>query len=222
MPGPQVSYAAAIAAPLRGLRVGLLRRFYEHDVPASPEMLQMMSRAATVLRGLGCRVEDATLPAVQEYNAVGRVIIVSEAYALHEATLKTRLSDYSRVFRVRVLAGALVRAADYIAAQRRRTDLIAATAQAFEKFDVLITAPTAGTPPLLTEQRPDDGFSRPLLTTVANVAAVPSMVVCGGFTAAGLPLGLEIMGPAWGDATVLRVGHHFEQAAGTRARRPDL
>ena len=222
VPGPQVSYAAAIAAPLRGLRVGLLRRFYEHDVPASPEMLQMMSRAATVLRGLGCRVEDATLPPVQDYNAVGRVIIVSEAYALHEATLKTRLSDYSRVFRVRVLAGALVRAADYIAAQRRRTDLIAATAQAFEKFDVLITAPTAGTPPLLTEQRPDDGFSRPLLTTVANVAAVPSMVVCGGFTAAGLPLGLEIMGPAWGDATVLRVGHHFEQAAGTRGRRPDL
>jgi Asp-tRNA(Asn)/Glu-tRNA(Gln) amidotransferase A subunit family amidase len=80
------------------------------------------------------------------------------------------------------------------AAQRRRTDLIAVTAKAFEKFDVLITAPTAGTPPLLTEQRPDDGFSRPLLTTVAHVAAVRSMVVCGGFTAVGLPLGLEIMG----------------------------
>ena len=52
---------------------------------------------------------------------MGRVIISSEAYALHEATLKTRLADYSRVFRVRVLAGALIRAADYIAAQRRRT-----------------------------------------------------------------------------------------------------
>jgi aspartyl-tRNA(Asn)/glutamyl-tRNA(Gln) amidotransferase subunit A len=226
VPGPKASpkgsYAAAIATPPRGLRVGLLRRFYEHDVPAAPEMLQMMSRAAATLRSLGCRVDDATLPSVQEYNAVGRVIISAEAYALHEATLKTRLSDYSRVFRVRVLAGALIRAADYIAAQRRRTDLIAATAKAFERFDVLITAPTAGTPPLLTDQRPDDGFSRPLLTTVANVAAVPSMVVCGGFTAAGLPLGLEIIGPAWGDATVLRVGHHFEQAAGTRARRPEL
>ena len=148
------------------------------------------------------------------------MIIASEAYALHEATLKTRLSDYSRVFRVRVLAGALVRAADYIAAQRRRTDLIAMTANAFERFDALITAPTTGTPPLLTEQRPDDGFSRPLLTTVANVAAVPSMVICGGFTPAGLPLGVEIMGPAWGDATVLRVGHHLEQALGTRTRRP--
>ena len=219
---PKVSYAAAVAAPPRGLRVGLLRRYYEHDVPASPEMLQMMSRAAATLRSLGCRVEDAALPSVQEYNAVGRIIISSEAYALHENTIRTRLADYSRVFRVRVMAGALIRAADYIAAQRRRSDLIAITAKAFERFDVLITAPTSGTAPLLTEQRPDDGFARPMLTTVANVAAIPSMVVCGGFTSAGLPLGLEIMGPAWGDATVLRVGHHFEQAAGTRGRRPDV
>jgi Asp-tRNA(Asn)/Glu-tRNA(Gln) amidotransferase A subunit family amidase len=46
--------------------------------------------------------------------------------------------------------------------------------------------------------------------------------VCGGFTATGLPLGLEIMGSAWGDATVLRVGHQFEQAAGLRGQRPEL
>jgi aspartyl-tRNA(Asn)/glutamyl-tRNA(Gln) amidotransferase subunit A len=222
VPGPAVSYARAIEAPLTGLRVGLLRRFYEHDVPGSPEVLQMMARAVATLRGLGARVEDATLPPVQQFNAAGRVIICAEAYALHESTLKTRLSDYSRVFRVRVLAGALIRAADYIAAQRWRSDLIAETAQTFGKFDVLISTPTAGAAPLLTEQRPDDGFSRPLLTTVANVAAIPSLVVCGGFTATGLPLGLEIMGPAWGDATVLRVGHQFELAAGLRGRRPEL
>ncbi|HUB13434.1 MAG TPA: amidase [Acetobacteraceae bacterium] len=222
VPGPFVSYASGLDAPLKGLRVGLLRRFYEHDVPGSPEVLQMMARAASTLRSLGCRVTEASLPSVQDYNAVGRVIISAEAYALHEATLKTRLSDFSRVFRVRVLAGALIRAADYIAAQRRRTDLIAETARVFERFDVLVAPPTAGAPPPLTEQRPDDGFSRPLLTTVANVAAIPSLVVCGGFTATGLPLGLEILGPAWGDAMVLRVGHQFEQAAGLRGRRPEL
>jgi aspartyl-tRNA(Asn)/glutamyl-tRNA(Gln) amidotransferase subunit A len=222
VPGPAVSYARSIEAPVKGLRVGLLRRFYEHDVPASPEVLQMMARAAAVLRDLGARVEDASLPSVQEYNAVGRIIITSEAYALHEPTLRTRLSDYSRVFRVRALAGALIRAADYIAAQRRRTDLINETRSVFQRFDVLLSTPTAGSAPLLTEQRPDDGFSRPLLTTVANVAAIPSLVVCGGFTATGLPLGLEIMAPPWGDATALRVGHQFEQAAGLRGRRPDL
>jgi Asp-tRNA(Asn)/Glu-tRNA(Gln) amidotransferase A subunit family amidase len=46
--------------------------------------------------------------------------------------------------------------------------------------------------------------------------------VCAGFTASGLPLGLEIIGPAWGDAAVLRVGHHFEQETGTRNRRPAI
>ncbi len=219
---PHVGYAAALGAPLKGLRVGMLRRFYEHDVPATPEMRQVLARAADTLKGLGCRVDEVVLPSVHEYNAVGRVIISAEAYALHEATLKTRLADYSRAFRVRVLAGALVRAADYIAAQRRRTDLIAATVKAFERFDVLITAPTAGAAPLLNEQRPDDGFLRPLLTTVANVAAVPSIVVCGGWTAGGLPLGVEIMGPAWADATVLRVAHQFELASDTRSTRPEL
>ncbi len=219
-PLPAGGFARAIEAPVKGLRVGVLRRFFEHDAPASPEVLKMMAEAARVFRSLGCKVEDAVLPPVQDYNSVGRVIISSEAYAMHEATLRTRLADYSRVFRIRVLAGALIRAADYIVAQRRRADLIAATAEVFKRFDVLICAPVGGPAPLLAEQRPDDGFARPLVTTVANVAAVPSMVVCGGFNAAGLPLGLEIMGPAWGDAQVLRVGHHFELAAGLRGTRP--
>jgi aspartyl-tRNA(Asn)/glutamyl-tRNA(Gln) amidotransferase subunit A len=215
-------YAAGLVPPLKGLRVGVLRQFFEHDVAAAPETLQAMTNAARLFRDLGCRVEDAALPSVQEYNAVGRVIISAEAYALHEARLRLRLADYSRAFRIRVLGGALIRAADYIAAQRRRTELIAATADAFRKFDVLISTPTGGAAPLLSEQRPDDGFARPMLTTVANVAAIPSLVVCAGFTPGGLPLGLEIMGPAWGEAMVLRVGHHFEQAAGLRSTRPNL
>ncbi len=220
--GPDVGYAAAISRPVKGMRVGVLRHFYERDVPASPDVQRMMSRARATLRELGCRVEDAALPPVQEYNAVGRIIISAEAYAMHEANLKRRLSDFSRVFRVRVLAGGLLRAADYIAAQRRRTDLIAITARIFDRFDALVFPAAAGAAPLLTEQRPDDGFARPLLTTVANVAAIPSLVVCGGRTVPGLPLGLEIVGPAWGDATVLRLGHHFERATGNRAERPAL
>lgn len=217
---PVGGYAKGIEAPIKGLRVGVLRRFFEHDAPASPEVMRMMADSIRLFRAMGCKIEDAALPPVQDYNGVGRVIISSEAYALHEATLRTRLSDYSRVFRIRVLAGALIRAADYIAAQRRRTDLIAATAEAFKRFDVLICPPVPDAAPLLAEQRPDDGFARPLITTVANVAAVPSMVVCAGFTTTGLPLGLEIMGPAWADGLVLRVGHQLERAAGTRDRRP--
>lgn len=222
VPGPKIVYAREIHAPLKGLRVGVVRHFFERDAPATPEVLQTMASATARLKDLGCKVEDTALPPLQDYNAVARVIICSEAFALHEANLRKRLADYSRVFRVRVLAGGLVRAADYIAAQRRRADLIAATAMAFEKFDVLISAPTQTTAPLLSEQRPDEGFSQPSLTTPANVAAIPSVVVCAGYSGKGLPIGLEIMGRAWDDAMVLRVGHQFEQAAQTRDRRPEV
>lgn len=222
VPGPKLSYARAISVPVKGLRVGLLRHFYERDVPAEPEVLRMMAQVIAVLKGLGCRVEDATLPPVQDYNAVGRVIITAEAYALHESALRTRLSDFSRVFRVRVLGGGLIRAADYIAAQRRRADLIAKTADAFRNFDLLVSAVATGPAPLLTEQRPDEGFAKPFLTTPANVAGIPALAVCAGRTRAGLPLGIEIMGPAWSDATVLRLGHQFERATETRGVRPEL
>ncbi|MDA8051316.1 MAG: amidase [Rhodospirillales bacterium] len=222
VPGPKVSYARAITAPVKGLRIGLVRHFHERDVPAGAETLRMIATLVRLLPKLGCRVEEATLPSVHEYNAVGRVIISAEAYALHEANLRTRLSDYSRTFRIRVLAGGLIRAADYLAAQRQRTDLIVTTARAFERFDLLLTAAVPGPAPLLKEQRADEGFAVPFLTTPANVAAIPAAVVCGGFSATGLPLGVQIMGPAWGDALVLRLAHHLERAAGTRTRRPVL
>jgi len=51
---------------------------------------------------------------------------------------------------------------------------------------------------------------------------LPALVVCGGYTASGLPLGIELIGPAWTDATLLRLGHQFEQATGTRTIRPKL
>ncbi|HEY5300911.1 MAG TPA: amidase [Acetobacteraceae bacterium] len=217
---PRTAYARGVTDSVKGLRVGLLRRHYERDVPGTPEALRMMTESAAVLRDLGCRVSEASLPPIAEFNGVGRILICSEAYALHEATLRTRLAEYSRAFRVRVLAGALIRAADYIAAQRRRSDLITQMASAFATVDVLVTLPTAGAAPLLTEQRPDDGFAQPFATTVANVGAVPALVVCGGFTAQGLPLGIEFIGPAWAEARLLRLGHQFERATGTRDRRP--
>jgi aspartyl-tRNA(Asn)/glutamyl-tRNA(Gln) amidotransferase subunit A len=220
--GPKLSYARAIAVPVKGLRVGLVRRFYERDAPAERDVQQMMTRVTSGLEDAGCRVEEVVLPSVHDYNAVARVIVTAEAYALHEASLRSRLSEYSRVFRMRVLPGALIRAADYIAAQRQRADLATTTAAALKSCDLLITAATQGGAPMLGEQRPDDGYSQPALAVPANIAALPSLVVCGGRTLAGLPLGVQIIGPAWGEGLVLRLGHHIEMAAGTRALRPTL
>ena len=111
------------------------------------------------------------------------------------------------MFRVRVLGGGLIRAADYIAAQRRRADLIAKTADAFRNFDLLVSAVATGPAPLLTEQRPDEGFAKPFLTTPANVAGIPALAVCAGRTRAGLPSAskswgrLGVMRPCYGSGT---------------------
>lgn len=219
---PPGNYAARLEAPLGRLRVGVVRRFHERDLVAAPEMRAMVDAAARTLEAMGCIVEEATLPPLQDYDAVCRLIMTAEAYALHERTMQTRPGDYSRFFRSRVMGGALIRAADYIAAQRMRGDLTRAMDAAFQRHDVLMCATTPGPAPLLADLRPDEAQVRPLLTTPANVAAIPALSVCGGFSAGGLPLGLQMMGPAWSEARLLRLAHQFERAAGTRARRPAL
>ncbi len=221
VPGPKVNYTKALHAPLKGLRIGIVRHFYERDVPANAETRQTVAHAAALLEDAGCHVGEAKLPAAVEYMAAGRAIMCAEAYALHEENLKTRLGDYSRVFRMRVLAGGLLRAADYIAAQRLRTDLIRQTAEAFQEFDLLLCAAAPGAAPLLDDLKAD-ALPTPSLLMPANVAAVPAMVVCAGHSMMGLPLGVQIMGRAWDDARVLQVGHAIENLSGSRARRPQI
>ncbi len=218
--GPRRSYARAIWGSVKGMRVGVLRSLFTRDAEVTGEMREMLASACDMLTGLGCRVEEARLPPLLDYAAVIRLLICSEAYALHEANLAARAADFSRMFRIRVLPGALVRAADYIAAQRMRTDLIAATNRQFEKFDVLLNAAAQGAAPLLVDIRPEDGFARPYVAGYANIAGLPSLAMRGAMSVAGLPLGLELTGPAWGDAKVLLIANHLERAIGLTDHRP--
>jgi aspartyl-tRNA(Asn)/glutamyl-tRNA(Gln) amidotransferase subunit A len=216
------SYARGLAAPVKGLRIGVLRQTYEREAPVCAESLQLMGRSLGVLRDLGCRVDEAVLPPLDLCVAVARTLISSEAFALHESTLQTRLSDYSRSFRLRVLPGALVRAADYIAAHRQRSTLAATIQSLFQRFDILVGAAAAGPAPTLAELRPEELVSRPYAGMAANLAGLPALVVCAGSSASGLPLGIEFMGHAWEDGLVLRLGHQFETAMGTRSARPAI
>ena len=215
-------YAAAAKRGVKGLRVGVIRRFYETDLPASAEVIEQMEDAERLLKELGCTVATADCPPLVSFNATNRLIISGEAYALHEADLIARPEAYSRAFRVRVMAGGVMRAADYIQAQRHRRSLAAELNALFSRFDVLVTASTPGPAPRLADQTLDEGLSRPTYSAPANISGGPAMSVCSGFAPNGLPLGLQIIGPPFGDATVLAVGHAVEEASGSRSRRPAL
>jgi aspartyl-tRNA(Asn)/glutamyl-tRNA(Gln) amidotransferase subunit A len=183
---------------------------------------EQMADAVRLLKELGCTVVDLDTAPLQDFNAVARLIIVAEAYALHEHDLTTRPELYSRAFRLRVMGGALLRAADYLQAQRQRKTLAAKFNALFERVEAIVTATVPSPPPKLVDQDPREGLARPLFTAPANVSGGPAMVVCSGFAANGLPLGLQIIGRPFDDATVLRLGRAVEEAAGTRARRPAL
>lgn len=219
---PPGGYAAAARQGVKGLSVGIIRRFHETDLPASAEVAEQMEEAERILKDLGCRVGTADCPPLGAFNAANRLIISAEAFALHEANLTTRPNAYSRAFRLRVMAGGVMRAADYIAAQRERRALAAEFGALFSRFDVLVAAATPGPAPRLADQRLDEGLARPTYAVPANITGGPAMSVCSGFAPNGLPLGLQIIGPHFGDATVLAMGHAIEEASGSRSRRPTI
>ncbi|MGJ5180312.1 amidase [Bradyrhizobium oligotrophicum] len=218
-----IRHAAALDRSVNGLRVGVIRHWYTEDHEAAAAIVTAMDASIALLEDLGCAVSDVRLPSLRAFSDAKTPITVSEQYALHEADLKRRPQDFGRSLRYRILPGALIRAEDYVQAMRWRSELCATVFDTMRAFDVLITAGSFEPAPLLVDEPPSlFGVKVPSLTSPFNLTGQPALSVCNGFDEAGLPLGMQIAGRPFEDATVLALGHAFEQAAGLRARRPPL
>ena len=215
-------YRAALTGDIRGLRIGIVRHLHEDDCPVSAEVAAALEAALGVLRSLGAELGEARLRPAQDYYDVKVTIAESELLAVHEAALRTRPGDFGEDFLGRVLPAVLIGARDYVQAQRERRRILAETQPVYEKFDVLVTATAGGPAPRLDAWRTIEFWRRPSLTTPFNVTGGPALAQCIGFSAAGLPLSMQIVGRPFADATVLRVAHAYEQATEWRARRPRL
>ena len=189
---------------------------------ASDVTIKAMDEAMATLRELGATLVEVTLPSLADYQACTRVIIVSEAFAIHRDNLLARPDLYAAVTRYRIMPGALVSAADYSNALRFQRLLAERTASALNDVDVLITASTYGPAPVQARMQAEANFSNPPLTNPFNAAQLPALSICNGFSAEGLPLSMQIVGRAFDEATVLRVGHAYEQATPWREQRPTL
>src|ERR1700740_2137524 len=120
---PVPDYGALRGQDVRGLRVGVIRHFYTMDVAGDPEQVEALDAAVKLLAGAGAQTREMTLPALQYFSACGQIILASEAYAVHEQWLKERPQDYGARARERLLAGAALRAVDYLRAVRWRLQL---------------------------------------------------------------------------------------------------
>ncbi|GGG43943.1 glutamyl-tRNA(Gln) amidotransferase subunit A [Caldovatus sediminis] len=207
---------------VKGLRIGVVRHFHEEDLAASPAVRDAVARAAETLRGLGAGIEEVRLPSLHDFNAAGWLILAAEAYAVHEEWLRTRFHDYGEYLRERLALAALITGADYVQAQRRRRELCAAVAAAMARCDLLLTAAQPGEARPIGQMGKWASFEAPNLTIPFNLTGQPAMVVCAGFGEGGMPVGVQLAGRPFEDATVLRAAHAFERATAWRQRRPAL
>ncbi len=214
-------YRAALRPDLRGVRIGVVRHFFASDYRIDAEAEAAIDAALATMRGLGAELSEIRLSPLQDYGACGWLILIGESWAVHEKVMRERFLDYGRMMRNRVVLGAFLGAGDYVQALRLRRELIEEMTAAMRDLDVLVTGITPGEAPRIDEKPGYESFQRPLMMPF-NVTGQPSMAVRCGRSASGLPLSLQIAGRPFDEATVLRVGHAYEQATDWHHRRPPL
>jgi len=220
---PVPDFSAGLGQGVTGMKIGLLRSFYADAEGMSPEAIAAIDEAVETLRRLGAEVEDVEgASPFTAYNSCGRVILLAEAYAIHEDDLKTRPLDYGQLTMERITLGAYISSADLVQAQRLRRELAQeVNSVVLKQYDALL-APSSMTPAPRIDATPK-GFplAWPMQTMPFNVTGNPAMSLPIGFSASGLPLSMQIVGRYFDEATVFRVGRAYEAATQWHQRWPD-
>jgi aspartyl-tRNA(Asn)/glutamyl-tRNA(Gln) amidotransferase subunit A len=225
---PVPDYLAALAEPVQGLRVGVPENFFFQGL--DPEMEAAVRAAVATLASLGVRVREIRVPDLQVVSDVTQIISRSEAAALHAGLLRERPDELGAFARARLELGLRLPAYDYLQALRLRARLARAfSREVWSEVDVL-AAPVIPepAPPLAaaTEGSLDEitvrqgRFSR--LTRPINGLGLPALSLPCGFSRAGLPLAFQLVGRPFDEATVLRLGHAYQQATDWHAHEPEL
>ena len=246
---PVPDYVSGLDAPVAGLKVGVIRECFEEE-GLDPQVKASVMAAAEQLGALGCELVDVSCPRFHDGIATYYVIAPSEASAnlarydgvkyglrqpaddpagdtLAAMTARTRAAGFGDEVQRRILIGTYALSAGYVdafyrKAQQVRTLIRRDFERAFGSVDVLL-APTSPTTAFRAGAHADDPLAMylsDLLTIPANMAGLPAINVPCGFDQAGLPIGLQLMGGVLEEAKLLRVAHHYEQAARVMEQRP--
>jgi aspartyl-tRNA(Asn)/glutamyl-tRNA(Gln) amidotransferase subunit A len=218
---PIPDYRAALKGSIAGMRIGVLRHYWEEDLPGPQDQRDAMEEAIRVFSSLGAKVETARSRPMMDGLDIKVVIGESELFAVHYDNLRTRPGDFGRDFLGRALPACLFQANDYVQATREHRRYLASMEPLYERYDVLLTC-GFGPAPRLDSHSTTTFWKRSNVFTPSNVARNPALVLCGGFSKDGLPLGVQILGRPFADAKVLQVGHAFQQATDWHTRRPTL
>ena len=224
-------YTQGLTNDLRGVRIGVPRLVLWEGL--DPEVEAVMDGAVqqlTRLGGrLGARLEEVTLPQMRHAVLASSIIIGAEGAAYHYEWLRTAAEQYGEDVRLRLKQGALLPAAAYFKAQRLREAIRRELDAALTHVDVLLTPTLPIATPTIERctvtpgmPLPPELLHIPRLTRPFNLTGHPVISVPCGFTQSGMPVGMQIIGRAFDEVTVLRVAQAYEQATPWHRQHPRL
>ncbi len=225
---PVPDYAAALDGNVRGLKLGIVVERVHSDAN-DPEVREAVMAATKVLAGQGAEVRDVSIPLIVNSSEISYAIISSDAATLNWDIIATeRLRELDHNNQVRLLMGSVIPAKAYQKAMRLREALRRQILATLEDVDALImpasSAPATPIPEsagLGTKADVIAGFKgRRGFTAPFNLANLPALSINCGFTASGLPIGLQIAGRAFDETTLFRLAYAYEQATEWGERRP--
>ncbi len=246
VPRPVPHYAAALNGDIKGLKLGLPREYMVGGL--DPEVKAAVDAAVKQLQSLGAEIVEISLPHTDYGVAVYYIVATAEASANLarfdgirygarvegsdpiELYSKTRGAGFGAEVKRRIILGTYVLSsgyydAYYLRAQKVRTLIRQDFLKAFEKVDAIVT-PTSPTPAFKIGEKADDPlqmYLSDIFTISCNLAGICGLSLPCGFTKSPkLPIGLQILGKPFGEETMLRVAHAYEQATGWHRERPML
>ena len=224
---PVPDYTAGLDGDIRGLRIGVVREYFDDELDAGVGALTEQAIAA--LGELGAEIVEVSLPLYEYAQPISNAILMSEATAAHRDALLNQGDRLYPPVRERLEAGLFISAAEYLRAQQARQVFCAQVNDLLRDVDLLAGPTEPVTAPALLERRVEvNGESRPVVpmltkyTRVYNITGSPAISVPCGFGADGLPVGLHLAGRNFEEATALRAAYAYQQATGWHTRRPPL
>jgi aspartyl-tRNA(Asn)/glutamyl-tRNA(Gln) amidotransferase subunit A len=214
----------------RRFRIGLPKEFYFERLPS--EVQRLVEAAAKKFESLGARIEEVSLPRLTGAIDQASNLVVAEASDYHQSQgyYPARAADYGDDVRGHLELGHRLPAVDYLRGLRSRREIVEDFLAAFEKVDVIlsptspISAPHIGEPTVPIAGGGESAVRAQLLrlTRPANQTGFPAMSIPCGFTREGLPVGLQLMAPRWGEARLLAIALAYEEATPWHAQHPRL
>jgi aspartyl-tRNA(Asn)/glutamyl-tRNA(Gln) amidotransferase subunit A len=207
---PVANMLAGLDGNLTGLRIGVPREYF-FDVPElDAEVRQAVLDAIDGMAVEGATLVDISIPHAAIARHAQRVIMFGEAYAYHEPDLQAHPELYGKYTRQNIRQGAFFSAADYVQAQRVRSIIKAETIQALSEVDVLVTPTMLSTAPTFAGYDFESMMKQPTFTGIWNLTGSPAISICCGFSKAGLPIGMQLVGKAFDEPTMFKVGDAYQ------------